>query len=337
METLKQLIIIADDFGYSDKRDEGIIECFKTGAITGVSLMVNGYSAERAVTHAKNVGLPLDLHLNLTEGRPLSNDVGSFTNDNGFMLGKMGFREAIYNGLVDLKEIKQEMQAQIDIFYSMTGFKPVKVDGHQHVHIIPGISEIFAQTLSENQIPYTRLPYETGIIEHDWRTSDVQRFKIQLVEQSVEAAKIYTKYNIKYPYFIGLKTMGQDMSVQRLQQFISDVFNLTSNDEKSKVIEGQGSEDSSKVHKSTRQRPYGMLKAGAEDTSGDVLTCELMSHPGKVTGNVGGCGAGPDMFSQSYDRKHEMNILCSPEMISFYSQKNIFLVSFASLAKKIVI
>lgn len=59
METKQQLIIIADDYGYSNERDDGIIQCYKTGAITGVSLMVNGYSAERAVKNALCVGLPI--------------------------------------------------------------------------------------------------------------------------------------------------------------------------------------------------------------------------------------------------------------------------------------
>ena len=53
------LIIIADDFGYSEERNAGIIECFKAGAITGASLMANGHSVVHAVTQAKTVNIPI--------------------------------------------------------------------------------------------------------------------------------------------------------------------------------------------------------------------------------------------------------------------------------------
>ena len=61
-------------------------------------------------------------------------------------------------------------------------------------------------------------------------------------------------------------------------------------------------------------------------------TCELMVHPGKQTGNYGGCGNGPDDFSKSADRVHEMEILLSEDMRCFYQQSNIRLVSFNTLS-----
>jgi len=63
----------------------------------------------------------------------------------------------------------------------------------------------------------------------------------------------------------------------------------------------------------------------------NAVFCELMSHPGKRTGDVGGCGDGPDDFSQSKDREHEMRILLSQEMKDFYTRNDIKLVSFKDL------
>ncbi|KAJ8312906.1 hypothetical protein KUTeg_010279, partial [Tegillarca granosa] len=50
------------------------------------------------------------------------------------------------------------------------------------------------------------------------------------------------------------------------------------------------------------------------------ITCELMVHPGFLTGEVGGCGNGPDDFSQSVEREHEMSILANQNILQFYQQ-----------------
>ena len=55
----RQLVITADDFGYSVERDQGILECHRFGAITRASLMVNAVNAKRAASRANNSGLTL--------------------------------------------------------------------------------------------------------------------------------------------------------------------------------------------------------------------------------------------------------------------------------------
>ena len=70
-----------------------------------------------------------------------------------------------------------------------------------------------------------------------------------------------------------------------------------------------------------------IAKAFKSDGS-DVIACELMVHPGYKTGDVGGCGCGPDDFSQSAHREHEMSILQSKEMKDFYHAERIEIVPF---------
>ena len=63
----KILIVNADDLGYSVERDKGILECYKSGAVTSASLMVNGQSAEFAAQLAKQANFVLgifDIHAN---------------------------------------------------------------------------------------------------------------------------------------------------------------------------------------------------------------------------------------------------------------------------------
>jgi len=47
------LVVTADDFGYCPRRDEGIVEAFLAGAVTSVSLLVNGTAAETAAELAR--------------------------------------------------------------------------------------------------------------------------------------------------------------------------------------------------------------------------------------------------------------------------------------------
>ena len=55
MET--QLIVTADDFGYSDVRDDGILKCWEARRICRTSLLINGVSAKSACLKAKKANL----------------------------------------------------------------------------------------------------------------------------------------------------------------------------------------------------------------------------------------------------------------------------------------
>ena len=67
-------VIVADDFGISMERSRGIIRALKNGVVTNTSVMANGDAAVEAIEMARANGLigVVGLHLNLTEGRPLS-------------------------------------------------------------------------------------------------------------------------------------------------------------------------------------------------------------------------------------------------------------------------
>ncbi|XP_045173413.2 carbohydrate deacetylase-like [Mercenaria mercenaria] len=348
-KVLKNLIITADDLGYSTERDNGIIQCFRQGVISGASLMMNGHCVVNAVRQATAVKMPIDLHLNLTEGYPVSTrERNSLTGEDGFMLGKMGFRQAVEEGAVDLSEVKAEIQAQIDRFHQLTGQLPIKVDGHQHVHVIPGVCVAFAEALEKNGITMSRLPIEEDISSHVWLSRQQQEFMEGVVQQSRLAQRIFTKHGIWCPEFVGLKTMGKDMVLPHLQSCITEAFKQQS-DILTKVKGFKSTATSVGQDKMPTSKPAEMSYRGkcsssaskvpfkSKEISGeadpnpftaDGIVCELMVHPGNRTRNSGGCGNGPDEFSQSAEREHEMRTLMSQEMLDFYKDNNISLVSF---------
>jgi predicted glycoside hydrolase/deacetylase ChbG (UPF0249 family) len=102
------LIVTADDFGYAQKRDSGIIEAFTNGIITRASLLINGSSSRTtAVKLAKEHGLILGIHLNLTEGKPVSeNSNNSLTSGSCCFRGKFGFRDALARGEINMSHVE---------------------------------------------------------------------------------------------------------------------------------------------------------------------------------------------------------------------------------------
>lgn len=74
--------------------------------------------------------LPVGLHINLTEGKPVSPPelIRSLLKNNEFR-GKFLFKEALKNEEIDTNEILIEIYAQINKFQELVGIKPSHVDG----------------------------------------------------------------------------------------------------------------------------------------------------------------------------------------------------------------
>uniref|UniRef100_A0A5F8HJJ1 Carbohydrate deacetylase n=1 Tax=Monodelphis domestica TaxID=13616 RepID=A0A5F8HJJ1_MONDO len=137
-----RLVVTGDDFGYCPRRDRGMVEAFVAGALSEVSLLVNGAAASSAAQLARRHRIPAGLHANLSEGRPVSLSAGSgasLLGPSGCFLGKTGFREALAAGQVVLPEVREELRAQLSRFRDLVGREPTHVDGHQHVHVLPGV------------------------------------------------------------------------------------------------------------------------------------------------------------------------------------------------------
>ena len=159
-----RVVLTADDAGYAPCRDAGIFACARAGLVSAVSLLVTGASAREAARAA--AALPhvsLGCHVNLTEGAPSSppDEVRSLLDPSGsgFMRGKEGFRAALAAGAVSLAHVRAEVRAQLAAFASLTGgTPPAHADGHQHVHVLPGVREIFAEEAAAAGVRWARVP-----------------------------------------------------------------------------------------------------------------------------------------------------------------------------------
>ncbi|NWH49598.1 YDJC deacetylase, partial [Fregata magnificens] len=304
-----KLIVTGDDFGYCPRRNQGIVDCFLAGAVSNVSLLVNGSAAADAAKLARRYNIPIGLHANLSEGSPVCEVLktnSSLLNQDGFFHGKMGFRTALSKGLLNMSEVKQELKAQVELFRELTGHLPPHMDGHQHIHVLPEVRHVFAEVLEEYGIKYTRVPIEPGLHNCDWIPPSLMDFYLGVEEDSFNTVDVFTRHGIRWPdIYIGLSTMGKNMSVSNIWSAIDTAI----------------MEVTSKVPSPTHPTPQSR-----------TVTIELMVHPGYPSvPPVGGCGEGPDDFSQSWERLHELQTLIKPELQSHYNTRNIQLCSFKDL------
>ncbi|XP_036076498.1 carbohydrate deacetylase isoform X2 [Rousettus aegyptiacus] len=196
-----RLVITADDFGYCPRRDEGIVEAFLAGAVTSASLLVNGAAAESAAELARRHQIPTGLHANLSEGRPMGparRGASSLLSPEGFFLGKMGFREAVAAGDVALSQVREELEAQLSRFQELLGGNPTHVDGHQHVHVLPGVCQVFAEALQAHGVRFTRLPLERGIGSCTWLEAPARAFACAVAHDARAAAGPFSRRGLRH-------------------------------------------------------------------------------------------------------------------------------------------
>ncbi|XP_043414146.1 carbohydrate deacetylase [Prionailurus bengalensis] len=296
-----RLVVTADDFGYCPRRDEGIVEAFLAGAVTSVSLLVNGAAAESAADLARRHKIPTGLHANLSEGRPVGParlGDSSLLSPEGFFLGKMGFREAVATGGVALPQVREELEAQLIRFRELLGGDPTHVDGHQHVHVLPGVCQMFAEVLQANGVRFTRLPVERGVGDRAWLEAPARAFACSVERDALAAVAPFSRYGLWWTdAFVGLSTCGRHMSVHRVSGALA------------RALEGI--------------------------PAGHTLTAELMAHPGYPSvPPAGGCGKGPDAFSCSWERLHELRVLTAPTLRAQLAQDGVQLCTLHDLDSK---
>lgn len=303
------LVVTGDDFGYCPRRNQGIVDCFEAGGISNVSLLVNASAAKDAAELAKRHDIPIGLHANLSEGVPVCQSLqrdSTLINHDGFFLGKMGFRQALQRGQLSMAEVELELRAQVRLFRELTGHLPCHMDGHQHVHVLPEVREVFAQVLSDLCIPYTRVPVEPGLHNCPWLPSHLHDFYTQVEKDALDSIPVFTRYGIRWPdVYLGLTTMGQNMSIPNLKRALTHAM-------------AAGLSAATSTSASASDEP--------------VVTAELMVHPGYPSQpQEGGCGEGPDDFSQSPDRQQELTVLKDPSLLALYTQERVQLCAFKDL------
>ena len=308
------IIINADDLGYHHLRDDAIIKAKQDGILTSASLMVNGKSVISAVKKAKNANLSMVLHLNITEGKPISpvEKIKSLVQEESkYFLGKQGFWEAASCNKIDKQDVITETIAQIEKFKALVGTYPTHVDGHQHAHIANGIPNILAPIFNKYNIKSTRIPREVIA------SSKAKLFYKEVVRHARIALPIYKSNNITTTsFFIGLRIMGANMTYENIVQTSRETCL------REQIMLPNNNNDNNKLRNS--------------NNNNNNRTIELMCHPGISFNDIneiqnGGCGSGikddpydngVDDFCISKDREIELNTLINVKVKEFLQSEN---------------
>lgn len=135
-----EYIVHADDFGYSAVVNQSIDECFMRNWICETSLMVNMPGAEEAIALATAHGYldRVGIHVNLTEGCPLSKEIlecPRFCSKEGMFT--VDFRRSVARRFIlsgkEIIAVRAELEAQLRRFLDLGG-KMKHIDSHHHVH-----------------------------------------------------------------------------------------------------------------------------------------------------------------------------------------------------------
>jgi predicted glycoside hydrolase/deacetylase ChbG (UPF0249 family) len=186
---VKNLIVNADDLGWTEGVNLGILQAFHHGIVTSTSLLANGAAFAGGVEAARSVpGLGVGVHLNLSDGPPVADreTVTSLLNDDGEFAGgpeSLLLRRA-RRGLL-LAEVEDEWDAQIQKVRD-AGIAPTHLDGHKHVHMLPGLFEIALKLAKRHAIGAIRVSLEESSLRAALASGSKQNAGV-VMKQGVQA------------------------------------------------------------------------------------------------------------------------------------------------------
>ncbi|MBL8590548.1 MAG: ChbG/HpnK family deacetylase [Methylobacteriaceae bacterium] len=143
-----RFVLCADDYALSPAVSAGILAALAAGALTATGVMTTRPSwpaAARALDPFREHA-DIGLHFNLTLGAPLG-PAPQLAPDGVFPKVGAVIARAL-RGALPRGEIAAELDRQLDAFVAAAGGPPDFVDGHQHVHALPGLRDILFEALA---------------------------------------------------------------------------------------------------------------------------------------------------------------------------------------------
>lgn len=129
------IILNADDFGYSTGVNQGIIEGIEQGILTSTSVMVRRPAAGEAQKLTKYENISIGLHIDLTEE---------------------GIKRWL--GVVNIltwpySKIEKAFNTQIKQFIEIVGRPPDHIDSHHHIHWLTRFKKVTLEYAQKHNIP----------------------------------------------------------------------------------------------------------------------------------------------------------------------------------------
>lgn len=154
---MKKIILCADDYGQSAAISAGIVKLVAQDRLSAVSCLSEGnfwLSADNTLLTYRD-RIDIGLHFNLTHAFPAQAIAAR---------PLAAILRTTLSGRCDRNAIATALHTQLDRFESIAGQAPDFVDGHQHVHVLPGIRSVVIAELAR-RYPHTK-PYLRAVNPH---------------------------------------------------------------------------------------------------------------------------------------------------------------------------
>jgi len=287
---VKNLIVNADDLGWTEGVNRGIAEAHRKGLVTSTSLLANGRAFASALKVAgANPELGVGIHLNLSDGPPTAKvqEVRGLVNEAGEMeAGPESLLLRIAGRSLPLDEVEREWDAQIQKVRD-AGIAPTHLDGHKHVQMLPGLFEIALRLAKKHGIRAIRVAHEESKLRAALSSAGEQRTGVVL-KQGVQAR--------------GLKLLARDA------RELADHAALVTTDYFCGIAQ---------TGELTREGMERLLKILPEGTT------ELMSHPGYADEELR-----HTQTRLQESRQMELQILTDPQIRKLVATQGIRLISY---------
>jgi predicted glycoside hydrolase/deacetylase ChbG (UPF0249 family) len=165
-----QVVVNADDWGLDDCVNQGIVETYCHGVVTGASLMVNSEASSGAAQLAiQNPSLQVGLHFNITSGPCVApkckvaflvDEEGRFTFESQGVASSIArFRTMLEENPQFLDQVEREFWAQVEKFHSL-GLRVTHLDIHHYLSMIHlNLFEKYVQLANQLAVPFRGLCY----------------------------------------------------------------------------------------------------------------------------------------------------------------------------------
>jgi predicted glycoside hydrolase/deacetylase ChbG (UPF0249 family) len=173
----REITICADDYGLTQAVSSGILEAVEAGRLDATGAMTTRPHWKTAARDLASLSGAVEagLHLDLTLGPPLTSM--PILAPRGKLPSIGALIRLSQAGRLPEAEIRAEIAAQIDAFGEHFGRAPAFIDGHQHVHMLPGIRDWLFEAAAER-----------GLSRKIWMRDSADRFS-RILKRGVEAPK----------------------------------------------------------------------------------------------------------------------------------------------------
>jgi predicted glycoside hydrolase/deacetylase ChbG (UPF0249 family) len=233
------IILHSDDLGITAGATRHILSAWDAGALDGFSIIANGEALDTVRQELKKHPerpARIAVHFNLTEKAPSApaREVSMLLGPDGMFRHSFGslFVKWLLSSRSDwsalLRQVEIECRAQISTVRAASGGRGVHaIDGHNHVHMIPGIFSAVAGAARHEGVPEIRISREPFYVADPVRDLLRPFWWVNLVKHALlrwlsrRAVPVTATHALQFPqYMIGILYTGH-MNRRRAERGIA--------------------------------------------------------------------------------------------------------------------